>query len=121
MRGKLVASDVEKVIRLFQRRETQEAVSEWIVQLAKKIHERPEDIIWFFEELRKRKEWDKKLEELEKSTEDLSPEDLFELAVKEAESTPEIHKSTEELLIEARRNIRKFKRIENKLKHVGVI
>jgi len=121
MMGRLMASDVEKVVKLFRKRETQESFGEWVVQLARKIQEKPEDIVWFFNEMRRRREWEEKLQEFERVTEDLSPEELFELAVKEAENAPEIKKSTEELLEEARGNIRKFKRLEVKLKRIGVI
>jgi len=116
-----MASDVEKVVRLFRKRETQESFGEWVVQLARKIQEKPEDVVWFFNEMRRRKEWEEKLRELERITEDLSPEELFELAVREAENAPEIKESTEELLEKARENIKKFKRIEGKLKRIGVI
>jgi len=119
--GELMASDVEKVVKLFQRRETQEAFGEWIIQLARKIHESPEDIVWFFEEMRKREEWDEKLGEFERITKDLSPEELFELAVREAENAPEIRGSTEKLVTDAKRKIEKFRRIEEKLKRIGVI
>ncbi|WP_153012516.1 hypothetical protein [Pyrococcus kukulkanii] len=108
--GKDMDSDVEKVLRLFQRRETQEAVSEWIVQLAKKIHERPEDIIWFFEIKRLR-------DEVEKLTETLADE---ELDVWEEENI-ETNISLEELIEISRRDYRKFKRIEEKLKELGVV
>ena len=116
-----MASDVERVVKLFQTRETQEAFGEWIVQLARKIHEKPEDVVWFFREMRRREEWDKKLEEFERTLRDVSPEELFELAVTEAESAPEIGEGTEKLLAEAREKIEKFRRIEKKLKRVGVI
>ncbi len=116
-----MASDVEKVVKLFQKRETQESFGEWIVRLARKIHEKPEDVAWFFNEMRRRKEWEEKLKEFDRITENLSPEELFELAVKEAENTPGIKGNTEELLEKAIENIKKFKRIEGKLKRVGVI
>jgi len=116
-----MASDVERVVKLFQMRETQEAFGEWIVQLARKIHEKPEEVVWFFREMRRREERDKKLEEFERVLKDTSPEELFELAVGEAESAPEIGESTEKLLAEAGRKIEKFRRIERKLKRAGVI
>ncbi|WP_297490287.1 hypothetical protein [Thermococcus sp.] len=116
-----MASDVERVIKLFQRRETQEALGEWIVQLARKIHERPEDIVWFFNEMKRREEWEEKLKEFERMTEDVPPEGLFEIAVKEAESSGELKGSVEDLLLKAREDLRKFERIEAKLKRLGVI
>lgn len=117
-----MASDVRAIEMMLKTDEkARRSVSEWIVQLARKIHEKPEDIVWFFEEMRKRKEWDEKLEEFEMITKDLSPEELFELAVREAENAPEIRGSTEKLVTDARRKIEKFRRIEEKLKLIGVI
>ena len=117
-----MASDVRAIEMMLKTDEkARRSVSEWIVQLARKIHERPEDIVWFFEEMRRREEWDEKLEEFERVTTDLSPEELFELAAREAENTPEIRGSTEKLLVDARKKIEKFRRIEEKLKRIGVI
>ena len=117
-----MASDVRAIEMMLETDEkARRSVSEWIVQLARKIHEKPEDIVWFFEEMRKRKEWDEKLEEFERITKDLSPEELFELAVREAENAPEIRGNTEKLVTDARRKIEKFRRIEEKLKLIGVI
>ncbi len=117
-----MASDVRAIEMMLKTDEkARRSVSEWIVQLSRKIHERPEDIVWFFEEMRRREEWDEKLREFGRITKDLPPEELFELAVREAESAPEIRGSTEKLLEDAREKIEKFKRIEEKLKRVGVI
>jgi len=120
--GELMASDVRAIETMLKTDDkARRSVSEWIVQLARKIHEKPEDVVWFFEEMRKREEWDEKLGEFERITKDLSPEELFELAVKEAENTPEMRGSTEKLITDARKKIEKFKRIEEKLKRIGVI
>ncbi|WP_456443652.1 hypothetical protein [Thermococcus sp.] len=97
------------------------SISEWIVQLARKIHERPEDIVWFFNEMKRREEWEEKLKEFERMTDDVPPEELFEIAVKEAETSGELKGSVEDLLLKARGDLRKFKRIEAKLKRLGVI
>ena len=116
-----MASDVERMIKLFQRRETQEALGEWIVQLARKIHERPEDIVWFFNEMKRRVDWEEKLKGFERMTENVPPEELFEIAVREAESAGELKGSVGDLLLKAREDLRKFERIEAKLKRLGVI
>ena len=44
-----MASDVSAIEMMLKTNEkARRSVSEWIVQLARKIHESPEDIVWFF-------------------------------------------------------------------------
>ncbi len=117
-----MASDVKAIEMMLKNDENvRRSISEWIVQLARKIHERPEDIVWFFNEMKRRKEWEEKLKGFERMTDDVPPEELFEIAVKEAESSGELKGSVEDLLLKARGDLRKFERIEAKLKRLGVI
>ena len=112
-----MASDVERVIKLFQRRETQEALSEWIVQLARKIHEKPEDIVWFFEMHRR-------MREVEEKAERINDEELerWEQEIeRELENSEPVKQSLETLMKVGERSFRKFKRIEVKLKELGVV
>ncbi|WP_297074168.1 hypothetical protein [Thermococcus sp.] len=112
-----MASDVERVIKLFQRRETQEAFSEWIVQLARKIHERPEDIVWFFE-------MHQRMREIEKKAKRISDDELerWEREIeKELEDSEPVRQSLETLMKVGERSFRKFKRIEVKLRELGVV
>jgi|Deesub1362B_J571_1020462.scaffolds.fasta_scaffold00074_109 hypothetical protein len=84
-------------------------VFEFIVGgLAKAINEKPEDIIWFFRvrEL---------MSEMEKP---MSDEKAWKIIMKDKKS---VKMSAEELLEVARRELRKFRRIERKLKKLGVI
>ncbi|WP_148882756.1 hypothetical protein [Thermococcus aciditolerans] len=109
-----MASDVEKVVRLFQKRETQEAFGEWVVQLARKIHEKPEDIVWFFE-MRQR------MREVERLAETITDEELEKWERELEAEQGGIDLPLETLLEMGRRSFRKFKRIEAKLKELGVV
>ncbi|WP_297073933.1 hypothetical protein [Thermococcus sp.] len=117
-----MASDVRAIERMLKNDENvRRSVSEWIVQLARKIHERPEDIVWFFNEMKRREEWEEKLREFENMTKDVSPGELFEIALRGAESSGELKGSVEDLLLKAKEDLRKFERIKAKLKRLGVI
>ncbi|WP_324735220.1 hypothetical protein VFC49_08700 [Thermococcus sp. SY098] len=76
--------------------------------LAKAIKEKPEDVIWFFQVRELMNEMDKPM----------SDEKAWKIIVKDKKS---VKMSTEELLETARRELRKFRRIEAKLKKLGVI
>ncbi len=76
--------------------------------LAKAIKEKPEDVIWFFQVRELMSEIDKPM----------SDEKAWKIIVKDKKS---VKMSTEELLEVARRELRKFRRIEAKLKKLGVI
>jgi len=88
---------------------TDRRVFESIVDgLAKAIKEKPEDVIWFFQVRELMSEMDKPM----------SDERAWNIIMKDTKS---IKMSTTELLEVARRELRKFKRIEAKLKKLGVI
>lgn len=76
--------------------------------LAKAIKEKPKDVIWFFQVRELMNEMDKPM----------SDERAWEIIIKDKKS---VKMSTEELLETARRELRKFRRIEAKLKKLGVI
>ncbi|ALM76457.1 hypothetical protein [Thermococcus barophilus] len=76
--------------------------------LAKAIKEKPEDVIWFFQIRELMSEMDKPM----------SDEKAWKIIMKDKKS---VKMSTEELLEVARRELRKFRRIEAKLKKLGVI
>ena len=117
-----MASEVKAIEAILERdKKARLSVSEWIVGLARRIHEKPEDVVWFFNEMKRREEWEEKLKKFESMTEDVPPEELFEIAIKEAGSSGEIKESVEDLLIKAKEDLRKFERIEAKLKRLGVI
>lgn len=117
-----MASDVKAIESILERdKKARLSISEWIVHLARKINERPEDVVWFFNEMKRRNEWDAKLKEFERATKGLSPEELFDAAVKEAESSEELKGNVSSLLGEAKESLEKFERIEAKMKRIGVI
>ncbi|NJE26653.1 hypothetical protein E3E22_08490 [Thermococcus sp. MV5] len=88
---------------------TDRRVFESIVDgLAKAIKEKPEDIIWFFQVKDLMSEIDKPM----------SDEKAWEIIMKDKKS---VKMSTTELLEVARKEVKKFKRIEAKLKKLGVI
>lgn len=76
--------------------------------LAKAIKEKPEDVIWFFQVRELMSEMDKPM----------SDEKAWKIIMRDKKS---VKMSTEELLEVARRELRKFRRIEAKLKKLGVI
>ncbi|NJE06980.1 hypothetical protein E3E31_00210 [Thermococcus sp. M39] len=76
--------------------------------LAKAIKEKPEDVIWFFQVRELMNEMDKPM----------SDERAWKIIIKDKKSAKI---STEELLETARRELRKFRRIEAKLKKLGVV
>lgn len=76
--------------------------------LAKAIKEKPKDVIWFFQVRELMNEMDKPM----------SDERAWKIIIKDKKS---VKMSTEELLETARRELRKFRRIEAKLKKLGVI
>jgi len=76
--------------------------------LAKAIKEKPEDVIWFFQVRDLMSEMDKPM----------SDEKAWKIIMKDKKS---VKMSTEELLEVARRELKKFRRIEAKLKKLGVI
>ena len=76
--------------------------------LAKAIKEKPEDVIWFFQVRELMSEIDKPM----------SDEKAWKIIMRDKKS---VKMSTEELLEVARRELRKFRRIEAKLKKLGVI
>ncbi len=112
--GSAMASDVEKIVKLFQKRETQEAFGEWIVQLARKIHERPEDIVWFFEMKRL-------MNQIEKLTESIADEELEQWEEELEQEQVDVNYTLEELMEIGKRSFKKFKRIEAKLRELGVV
>ena len=75
--------------------------------LAKAIKEKPEDVIWFFQVRELMSEIDKPM----------SDEKAWKIIMRDKKS---VKMSTEELLEVARRELRKFRRIEAKLKKLGV-
>lgn len=88
---------------------TDQRVFESIVGgLAKAIKEKPEDIIWFFQVKDLMSEMDKPM----------SDEKAWKIIMKDKKS---VKMSTTELLEVARKELKKFKRIEAKLKKLGVI
>ncbi|HDH44903.1 MAG TPA: hypothetical protein ENG66_05890 [Thermococcus sp.] len=88
---------------------TDRKVFESIVDgLAKAIKEKPEDIIWFFQVKDLMSEMDKPM----------SDEKAWKIIMKDKRP---VKMSTAELLEVARKEVRKFKRIEAKLKKLGVI
>lgn len=117
-----MASEVRKIVRLFEDEEVRESFGWWIVELAKRIKEKPEDVVWFFERRAALKRFEREADELAKK---YSDEELWKLAVEVAEgeskNAPPVRKSAVELLEEARAEMRKFRRIEKKLKRIGVI
>jgi len=76
--------------------------------LAKATKEKPEDIIWFFQVR----------ELMSEMEEPMSDEKAWEIILKDKRS---INMSTTDLLELARRELKKFHRIESKLKKLGVI
>ncbi|WP_457753099.1 hypothetical protein [Thermococcus sp.] len=76
--------------------------------LAKAIKEKPEDVVWFFQVRELMSEMDKPM----------SDEKAWKIIMKDKKS---VKMSTEELLKIARGELRKFRRIEAKLKKLGVI
>ncbi len=113
--GRVMASDVRAIeLMLKTDEEARRSVSEWIVQLARKIHEKPEDIVWFFEMKRLMKEVERLAttvtdEELEKWERELEEEHVG------------IDYNLEELMKIGERSFKKFKRIEVKLRELGVV
>jgi len=113
-----MASEVKKIVRMFKDKDVQESFGEWIVELAERIKEKPEDLVWFFERRRLLEKWRREVKELEK----LNDEELWNLVLKTAEEEAKpIRRSPEALLRMARQNEKKFRRIEAKLKKLGVI
>ncbi|WP_167914274.1 hypothetical protein [Thermococcus sp. 21S9] len=116
--GRGMASDVSAIEMMLKTNEkARRSVSEWIVQLARKIHESPEDIVWFFE-MRQR------MRELEEKAKRISDEELelWEKEIeKELENSEPVEQSLETLIEIGERSFRKFKRIEVKLRELGVV
>ncbi|WP_297091964.1 hypothetical protein [Thermococcus sp.] len=116
--GRIMASDVRAIEMMLENDENaRRSVSEWIVQLARKIHEKPEDIVWFFE-MRRR------MREVEEKAERISDEELerWEQEIeRELENSKPVKQSLETLMKVGERSFRKFKRIEVKLKELGVV
>ena len=77
--------------------------------------------MWFFNEMKRMEKWEEKLKEVERMTNDVPPEELFEIAVKEAKTSGELKGDVKDLLLKAREDLRKFERIEAKLKRLRVI
>ncbi|WP_460041431.1 hypothetical protein [Thermococcus atlanticus] len=93
------------------------SISAWIVQLAKKIHEKPEDVVWFFE-------MHQRMREIEEKAKRISDEELerWEREIeRELENSEPVKQSLETLIKIGERSFRKFKRIEVKLKELGVV
>jgi len=106
---------IEMMLRTDER--ARRSVSEWIVQLAKKIHEKPEDIVWFFE-------MQQRMREIEEKAKRISDEELerWEKEIeKELENSEPVKQSLETLMKIEERSFRKFKRIEVKLRELGVV
>jgi len=106
---------IEMMLRTDER--ARRSVSEWIVQLAKKIHEKPEDIVWFFE-------MQQRMREIEEKAKRISDEELerWEKEIeKELENSEPVKQSLETLMKIGERSFRKFKRIEVKLRELGVV
>lgn len=76
--------------------------------LAKAIKEKPEDVVWFFQVRDLMSEMDKPM----------SDEKAWNIIMKDRKS---VKMSTEELLEAVKRELKKFRRIEAKLKKLGVI
>lgn len=115
---RVMASDIKAVEVMLRRdKEARLSASELIVELAKKIGEKPEDLVWFFEMKRRMREVeekanrisDKELEEWEKAIE------------KELASSKPVRRSLGGLMQLGNMSLRKFRRIEAKLKKLGVI
>ncbi|CAI1492054.1 SSU ribosomal protein S27mt, mitochondrial [Thermococcus nautili] len=113
-----MASDVRTIEMMLKTDEkARRSVSEWIVQLAKKIHEKPEDIVWFFE-------MQQRMREIEEKAKRISDEELerWEKEIeKELENSEPVRQSLETLMKIGERSFRKFKRIEVKLRELGVV
>lgn len=113
-----MASDVRAIEMMLKTDEkARRSVSEWIVQLAKKIHEKPEDIVWFFE-------MQQRMREIEEKAKRISDEELerWEKEIeRELEKSEPVQQSLETLMKIGERSFRKFKRIEVKLRELGVV
>jgi hypothetical protein len=110
-----MASDVGAIELMLKTDEkARRSVSEWIVQLARKIHERPEDIVWFFEMKRL-------MREVERLAETITDEELEKWEEELEREQVEIDYTLEELMEIGKRSFKKFKRIEAKLEELGVV
>jgi len=110
-----MASDVRAIEMMLKTDEkARRSVSEWIVQLARKIHERPEDIVWFFEMKRL-------MREVERLAETITDEELEKWEKELEQEQVEIDYTLEELMEIGKRSFKKFKRIEAKLEELGVV
>ena len=110
-----MASDVRAIEMMLKTNEkARRSVSEWIVQLARKIHERPEDIVWFFEMKRL-------MREVERLAETITDEELEKWEKELEQEQVEIDYTLEELMEIGKRSFKKFKRIEAKLEELGVV
>ncbi|WP_145955337.1 hypothetical protein [Thermococcus henrietii] len=116
--GRVMASDVRAIeLMLKTDEEARRSVSEWIVQLARKIHEKPEDIVWFFEMKRLMKE-------VERLATTVTDEELEKWEIEmeeELRNSEPVEQSLETLMEIGEKSFRKFKRIEAKLKGLGGI
>ena len=113
-----MASDVRAIETMLKTDDkARRSVSEWIVQLARKIHEKPEDIVWFFE-------MQQRMREIEEKAKRISDEELerWEKEIeRELENSEPVKQSLETLMRIGERSFRKFKRIEVKLRELGVV
>ncbi len=113
-----MASEVKAIEAILERdKKARLSVSEWIVDLARRIHEKPEDVVWFFE-MRQR------MREVEEKASKISDDELerWEREIeKELEDSEPVRQSLETLMKVGERSFRKFKRIEVKLKGLGVV
>ena len=76
--------------------------------LARAVGEKPEDVVWFFQ-----------VRELARSMDEpMSDDEAWEVIVKDRKA---VGTSTEGLLEIAREELKKFRRIERKMKKLGVI
>jgi len=113
-----MASDVKSIEVLLERdKEARLSVSEWIVDLARRVHEKPEDVVWFFE-MRQRM---RKIEEKAKKISEDELERWEREIEKELESSEPVRQNLETLMKVGENSFRKFKRIEVKLKELGVV
>ncbi|NJE10535.1 hypothetical protein [Thermococcus sp. MAR1] len=110
-----MASDVRAIEMMLKTDEkARRSISAWIVQLAKKIHEKPEDVVWFFE-------MRQLIDEVERLAETATDEELKEWERELEAEQSGIDRPIEELLEMGRRSFKKFKRIEVKLRELGVV
>ncbi|CAD5244860.1 hypothetical protein [Thermococcus camini] len=110
-----MASDVRAIeIMLKTDENARRSISAWIVQIAKKIHEKPEDVVWFFE-------MRQLMDEVERLAETTTDEELEEWERELEAEQSGIDRPLEELLEMGRRSFKKFKRIEVKLRELGVV